>query len=170
MVYKRAPIYKINDFKDSQTYEAQVAEHLPRNKVDNTKSPDRLDWWVPGYYLDLKTKTQPLNKRWHLIDAPHEDIFVLDELALRKMMLHFPGAFFHLWDIPGDRHFLAPAWELAVCERKRIMRDKRAKVLVDMTQFHPAEKEGIHDLATSLLAGLPWKTSSSVGRLEIPQV
>lgn len=156
---------------DAKPHEALVASHLPSEAIDYTNTSDRLDWWVPGYYLDLKEKKQKLTAGWHLVDEVAEhDLFVLDELSYRKALAQYPHAFFLLHDVVNERHFLVPIWELACAERARVMRDKRGKFVIDMTQFYEVCLPEVHTKATLLLSETGWKESSCVGRKTIKQV
>ena len=69
-------------------------------------STDELDWWMPGSFVEVKAKNQPISNRWPLPCA-EPDAFILDELSVRKALAHFPHAYFVFLDHPLQRVFVA---------------------------------------------------------------
>jgi hypothetical protein len=147
--------------------ELLVGTWLGGYKIANLDANDRMDYWVPGLYLDVKEKRQPLTPRWPLPPGTVEaDAFVLDELSVRRAMQHAPHSYFILHDCPNNRWFLARSDEIVCADRERINREgatgvKKGKWVINLTQFRhltdPAEQ-----LLPTVLAdqiGLPWKKS-----------
>ncbi len=167
------------DFAKAREFELEVGTWLGDFKVDNLSSPDRLDWWVPGFYIDVKEKNQPLTPRWQLLQGvPERDLFIIDELAVRKAMKHFPHAYFVIRDRPGgDRIFLARVDEMTGAERARLNRvgktqHAKGKWVVNLQNFrmltHPAEQ-----LRPTILddqVRMPWKASECLSLIPIPEV
>lgn len=140
-VYARRGVWKSGDFADSKDFEARVKKGLPTNAVDRTNSTDQLDFYVPGAWIEVKEKKQRLGQRWHLLPGVEEpDLFVLDELSLRKALKHGHEAWFLLRDVPGDRLFLAQAVHVACVERARVNRwttenNAKGKLILDLREY-----------------------------------
>jgi hypothetical protein len=163
MKYERPPNAVKDDYFRAKDYEDVVAGWHDY-WVPNLDRNDRMDFWHPGFMLDVKERKAPLSKRWPLPEGcTPEDAFVLDEVAVRKALEHFPGAFFLLRDGHGDRTFLARVDELLLCDRVRVNREygdtKRGKLIVNMSQFRQLEDPATELLPTILadLTALSWK-------------
>lgn len=168
MKYPRNPHQRQGDHRNARVNEELVGTWLGDFKVANLDSTDRLDYWVPGIFLDVKEKRQPIGPRWPLPAGTVEaNAFILDELSVRKAMSHHPHAYFVLHDCPHDRWFLARADEVVCADRVRINRVgstnvAKGKWVLDLTQFRqllsPAEQ-----LLQTILADqiqMPWKQSA----------
>jgi hypothetical protein len=179
MAYARPRGASRSDFQNARAFELQVGTWLGEFKIGNLDSPDRLDWWVPGPYIDVKEKRLKLGQRWHLLPGvPEVDLFVIDELAVRKAAKHFPHAYFVIRDLPGgERIFLARVDEMFSVERKRVNRvgstgHAKGKWIVSLQNFRQ-----LTDPATQLLPtvlhdqqAMPWKYSHCVTQAEVPEV
>lgn len=170
MGYGRPPGANFHDLQDARQYEQVIAAALPAHRIDRTESTTELDFWVPGFYLDVKEKKQQLTPRWHVDGVPHEDTFVLDELSLRKALKHYPAAYFLLRDRPLDRVFLAGCWEVACVQRTRVNRQGKGKLLLNLTDFRQVTHDTIVPEVMSDLAQLRWGVSECVGASPPPQV
>jgi hypothetical protein len=167
--YPRTGAQRGADKANSRASELQAGEWLGPFKVANLDATDRLDYWVPGVFLDVKEKRQRLTARWPMTATCTEpDAFVLDELSIRKAMAHFPSAYFLMHDIPGgDRWFLARIDEVVLADRERVNRVgptgvAKGKHVLDLRQFRL-----LTDPATELMPmiladqiALPWKQSA----------
>lgn len=166
MKHARPAQWQRNDHFGSKEYESQVAGWLGHWKISKTSSNTELDFWIPGCFLEVKEKRQPLSARWPLPGCRAEDAFVLDELTVRKALEKFPHAFLLLRDVPLDRTFLAPIWQLACADRVRVDREtspgfKKGKWVVDMTRFirlYQPDEELLPKMLAELVA-TPWKQS-----------
>ena len=107
--------------------EAGLAAH-PRLTLlrASTNSYDRLDFQLEGpgerlVELEVKAKRQPLSEGWQSLrpDVAPEDLFVLDELALRKIVDGGRYAFLLVRDVPGRRWVLWSSGDLLVAGRAR---------------------------------------------------
>lgn len=106
--YPRTGWQRDNDFSNARANEELVGSWLPDTKVGNLNSTTKMDWVVEDISIDVKEKNQLLTDRWALPNCKKEDAFIIDELSIRRAMLHFPKAYFILHDVPGgDRWFLA---------------------------------------------------------------
>ena len=94
----------------------------------STSSTDRLDYQLlgPGERLvetELKTKRQPY-QGWTRFrpDLPERDLFILDELALRRIVDAGRYAFLLVNDMPGRRWCLWSTADLVLTSKSRISR------------------------------------------------
>lgn len=92
----------------------------------STNSFDCLDFQLLSkseqlVQLELKAKRQPLSAGWRQLrpDVAPEDLFVLDELALRKIVDAGRYAFLLVRDIPKARWLLWTVGDLLVASRTR---------------------------------------------------
>lgn len=168
MQYSRPPGSRANDHANSKEFEAVVGEALGTFKIDQTSANDRLDFWVPGCFVEVKEKRQPISNKWPLPDCPVEDAFILDELTVRRAMLQYPFVWFVLRDVPGDRIFLASIAEIICADRVRVNRVgpapqhvAKGKWVVNLGQF--TQLDNLSDVLPTMLAGavaLPWTNSA----------
>lgn len=172
--YGRSPAMRASDLNQSKEFEQQVAAGLGEFLVDYSASTEKIDFWVPGFYLDVKEKRQQLTDRWHLLPGVDEQyLVVLDELGTRKLMQHYPYGYFLIRDVPGgNRLFLASATELCSVERARVNRwtssDKaKGKLVFDLRNFRPLTEIGdVYNIVMQDLLDMPWKQSPCVGEIE----
>lgn len=168
-----------NDYLNARAFEEEVGSWLGSFKIGNLDSTDRLDWWVPGPFIDVKEKLQPLGVRWHLLPGVDEvDLFVIDELSVRRAAEHFPHAYFLIRDVPGgDRIFLARVDEVFCAERARVNRvgktnHMKGKWILSLRNFrqllYPAEQ--LLPTVLSDQVSTPWKESQCLSFHPIPEV
>jgi hypothetical protein len=167
--YARTGAQRAADKAQSRASELLVGEWLGQFKVANLDATDRLDYWVPGVFLDVKEKKQRLTARWPLpATCTERDAFVLDELSIRKAMAHFPHAYFMMHDVPGgDRWFLARIDEVVLADRERVNRVgptgvAKGKHILDLRQFRQLG-DPASQLMPTILAdqiAMPWKASA----------
>lgn len=176
MAYSRPVGAGASDFQNAKEFEEKVGEWLGDWKVSNLDSTERLDWWVPGFYVDVKEKRQKLSSRWHLIDSPEQDMFVIDELSVRKAVKHYPHAYFLIRDVPCDRFFLARVDEMFSAERGRLNRTgktghQKGKWVVDLQNFRQLVNPELQLRPTIMhdLTSMPWKASNCLTMLELPE-
>jgi hypothetical protein len=121
------------DLEKRHALEAKVGARLaahPRLIMlkRSTASTDRLDYQLlgPGERLvetELKTKRQPY-QGWAKFrpDLPEHDLFILDELALRRIVDAGRYAFLLVNDMPGRRWCLWSTADLVLTSKSRIAR------------------------------------------------
>ncbi len=179
MVYARPTGASIMDFQNARAFENEVGEWLGQFKVGNLDDPNRLDWWVPGVYIDVKEKVRKLGPRWHLLPGvPEEDLFVIDELSVRKAARHFPHSYFVIRDQPGgNRIFVARVDEMFCVERARRNRvgktnHAKGKWIVDLKNFRQLTNPGSELLPLVLQdqQGMPWKLSHCLSTSVIEEI
>jgi hypothetical protein len=174
VTYGRPPGTKLSDFSNARDFENEVASRLPDYRRTEFTHNDRLDIWVPGYYVECKEKRQPLSKRWHLLEAAEADHFVMDELSVRRACGYWPEAFFVIRDVPGgNRLFVISIVELVCIERARVNRKTtethmKGKWLIDLSQCHQlAGLSELHPYIQQYLLDTPWKNSPCLGRKDV---
>lgn len=167
--YARTADQRRGDHAAARQFEEEVGAWLGTHRIPNLDSKDRMDWWVPGVYIDVKEKRQPISKVWPLPPgSPPEECFILDELSVRRAMEKFPHAYFVVRDVPGgNRIFLMRIDEVVCADRVRVNRVgstnvHKGKWVLDFRQFrqlsNPAE-----ELLPAVLAdqvSIPWKQSA----------
>ena len=121
MAYQRTAFQRQGDFNAAREFEETVGEWLGPHKVAYLSSPDKLDYWVPGYFIEVKEKRQKLSTRFVKDRESEPDMFVLDELSVRSANVTSPtAAYFLLRDCvhpDGARMFLSsdrPLWHSVV--------------------------------------------------------
>ena len=173
--YKRTKEQKEHDFSNARHYEEYVATSIGVPVVTRFDATDDLDIWVPGYYVEIKEKNQHYTQRWHLIDGlPERNLFVIDELTIRRACTKYPKVFFLFRDnVGGDepRLYIAPIWELIGVERVRRDRNGKGKWIINIENFpRLADEADIHEYALHALVKQLWLTSDCQTRLEILEV
>jgi hypothetical protein len=125
--------------------ETAVDDHPAWTRLrSSTSSLNRLDFQLLGpgerlCELELKAKNQPYRSWGDLRpDTAEVDLFILDELALRKIVDAGRHAFLLVRDLPADRWVLWSTMDLVLASKTRVNRrlatgvDRlKAKVLLD---------------------------------------
>ena len=169
MTYTRTAAQRSHDFANARAYEEYVSERIGVPNHTRFDGKDDLDIWVPGWMLEIKEKNQPLTDRWHLYNGVDErDLFILDELTVRKGLRWYPEVFYLLRDNAGDpggpRLFFAPIWELVSVERVRVDRSTKGKWILDLTDFpRLADEANVPEFAHHALTEQKWKQSNCLG-------
>jgi hypothetical protein len=145
---RRASDWKV-DLAQRHPLEAQVARALDDHPglvrlSSSTASLDRLDYQLLGpgerlCELELKTKRQPY-RGWAYLrpELAELDVFILDELALRRVVDAGRYAFLLVRDTPGRRWALWSTAELVLATKVRVSRQlatsgtSKGKLLIDL--------------------------------------
>lgn len=149
---------------------AAVASHPVLRLVGrSTDAYDQLDYELVGpggrrLQLELKAKHQPY-VGWRDLrpEVAEGDLFILDELALRRLVDAGRYGFLLVRDVPGDRWVLWSLAELVIGSKVRVSRNLatpgrvKGKVLLDLSEAAVA--------ATSLGAALD-RLADCVARIE----
>src|SRR4051812_13982307 len=142
------------DLNGRHGIEAQVEHELSQHPAlsllrASTSSYDCLDFQLLGpaetlIQLELKAKRQPLSAGWRSLrpDVEPADLFVLDELALRKIVDAGRYAFLLVRDVPQARWVLWTVGDLLVASRARHAREidrgsgsrLKGKLLFDLSE------------------------------------
>lgn len=172
--YNRPPGAMRHDLANAAEFEERVASQMGVPVHTRFNGKDDLDIWVPGYYIEIKEKRQPLTARWQLLDGVDEtDLFVIDEQTIRRALRHWPNVYFLLRDVPsGGRLFLIAIWELVVnprvVRRNRVSKGKWIINLADYRQL--GDIADIHSIAVNELGTFPWKRPECVTAPVLPAV
>ncbi len=147
---ERRPADWRTDLAQRHPIEAEVAQAIDQHPelvrlASSTASLDRLDYQLLGpgerlCELELKTKRQPYRGWAHLRpELPEADVFILDELALRRIVDAGRYAFLLVRDIPGNRWALWSTAELVLASKVRVSRklattsvSDKGKLLIDV--------------------------------------
>ena len=182
---RRASDWKV-DLAQRHPLEAQVARALDEHPElvrlsSSTASLDRLDYQLLGpgerlCELELKTKRQPY-RGWAYLrpELAEADVFILDELALRRVVDAGRYAFLLVRDMPGQRWALWSTAELVLASKVRVSRKlatpgvSKGKLLVDLggaaalVPSLPAALSALADLVRLIdrqwsdVAAWPWR-------------
>jgi hypothetical protein len=142
------------DLNGRHVIEAEVGQALEKQPglrllQTSTSAFDRLDFQLLGpgerlVELEVKAKHQPLSAGWRAIrpDVDPSNLFVIDELALRKILDAGRYTFLLVRDVPRSRWVLWSAGDLVVATRVRCTRrlekgqlsKMKGKLLFDLTE------------------------------------
>lgn len=170
MKYARPPGAGRSDYEAARAFEEVVGGWLGTFKIANLNSPDKMDWWVPGFYLDVKERKRTIGPRWPLPEGcAVEDAFIIDELSIRRAMKYFPHAYFLIRALPEERVFLVRIDEVLCADRVRVNRvgptgHPKGKHIINLSQFRQLEFPET-ELLQAVLAdqvAVPWKRSDCI--------
>ena len=181
---ERRPSDWVTDLAGRHELERRVAHALEGSTAvqlleADTHRFDRLDYTVatkrvPRAQVELKAKWQSY-RGWskHRPDVDETDLFILDELALRRIISG--GAYTHLiiYDHPASRWVLFGVADLVLAPKARVVRQlsgrrptSKGKVLLDVNDGHNAGQllpaaidrlaESINDTDRRWLRVEPW--------------
>lgn len=168
MNYGRPPGASRADFQAARAYELLVEGLLGPGIVSNLDSSDKQDFWRPGYFLDVKERKQLLSDKWPVPDGwDPNDAFILDELSVRKALVHFPAAYFWLHDCTNDRVFLARIDQVVCGNHVRMDRTiapgkSKGKWIINLSDFQELEpfwQEAVDEIILADLSEMAWKQS-----------
>lgn len=170
--YRRSAHHRQQDFQAARAFEEEVGRHLGPNVVARLDSTTDLDFWLPEVFIECKEKRQRLTERWRLLDGVDEkDLFILDELSLRKAIEKGPSVYFVLRDLPENRMFLARVDEVACSSFARRNRVGKGKLILNLKNFRQIESlDKIVPMTMHEQTTLPWRRSECLSQLEIGQI
>ena len=179
------------DLAQRRPLESEVEAALDAHAIlvrlsSSTTSLDRLDYQILGpgerlCQLELKAKRQPY-KGWSALrpEVAPTDLFILDELALRRIVDAGRYGFLLVRDMPEDRWAVWSTAELVLATKVRVGRRlvtgverTKGKVLIDLssaavvTKTLPAALSalatlvGLIDRRWSDIAPWPWQERST---------
>ena len=133
----------------------------------STASTDRLDYQLlgPGERLveiELKSKRQPY-RGWskYRPDVPEADLFILDELALRRIVDAGRYAFLLVRDVPGERWCVWSTADLVLTSKSRVARTVsrevervKGKLLISLTE-HSIVCASLADAVDAIAVAIP---------------
>lgn len=131
MSYTRQPVHWETDTSQRRAFERRVRRALNSDGefelLDSTDSFDEVDFelGVRGrrIFLEVKEKKQRYRDLWaELADVPEDHLFILDELAVRKIMLRAPRAYLLVHDAIAGLFAVFGALELLTMPKTRVNR------------------------------------------------
>lgn len=101
--------------------------------TDCTSSQSELDFHLTrkGIFFDTKEKCQKFStSNWPEATMPQENLFIIDDLAVRKLLLHAPSSFVLIRDSSVDppMHYVYSIVDLLCMPKKRCRRIIRKTV------------------------------------------
>lgn len=110
--------------------ETEIKTYLQKKQIrftDSTASHSEIDFLLPELRiaLDAKEKTQPFAmKNWGNVPILQENLFIIDDLAARKLLLHAPLSFVLIKDSSSDHaaYFVYSIVDLLCIPKRRVNR------------------------------------------------
>lgn len=170
--YRRTAAQRAGDFQAARDWETEVADMFrPGSFLPAFNSTDALDFWFPGVFVELKEKRQSYTQRWHLLPGVAEpDLFIIDELTVKRALSHYPAVLFLIRDVPQGRLFYVPIWELVGVERARVNRVKKGKWIIDLSNFRTIDDPvAAYETFIREMTEQQWKDSSVASHKDVPQ-
>jgi hypothetical protein len=137
-LYERKPEYWSEDLADREFEQAVMAalDGMGWHYQDNTSAFEHPDLYLLSKVrgkqlrtaLELKDKRQPYRARWaDLAGLPENELLVVDEVSLRKLLAHAPRAMLLFWDRtrPDRPYVLYTIIDLFCIPKTRIQRHIR---------------------------------------------
>ncbi|HVE76976.1 MAG TPA: hypothetical protein VND22_09480 [Actinomycetota bacterium] len=131
MTYTRQPEHWQSDTTGRAIFEKRVKRALKSDGefelLDSTDSYDEIDFELGcrgrRLYLEVKEKKQSYRSAWVDVGGvPEETLFILDELAARKIVLRGPRAYLLVHDEVRGELYVCGALELVMMPKKRVNR------------------------------------------------
>lgn len=144
---------------DTVSFEQEIRNYLLEQRWpfnDQTRAYHELDFTLllPAgvrFHLEAKEKQKPYNPRSWPEFAPEPDLFILDDLTVRKCLAFSPRAGVVVKDAPGKRYLFFSVVDLALMPRQRVnraieknARELKGKWLIDLRNGNTAP--GMHEL------------------------
>lgn len=129
--YTRQPAHWETDTAGRRAFERKVRRALDEDGefvlLDSTDSFDEIDFELGcrgrRIFLEVKEKKQRYREAWVQAAGLTEiDLFILDELAARKLVLRSPRAYLLINDVPGERFAVTGALDLITMPKSRVNR------------------------------------------------
>lgn len=103
--------------------EQEIKDHFkPYLIIDNTSSYKDLDFQHNGMALDAKEKRQKYNTNNWNTDIPEEHLFIIDDLAARKVLLKAPKSGLIVRDNVTGKYYLFSVLDLFSMPKQRANR------------------------------------------------
>jgi hypothetical protein len=109
-------------------FEQELKNHLLKSNIkfeDNSKSYKLLDFTLfleKKFHLDVKEKLQKYSvDNWPKV-MPERDMFIIDDLAVRKCLAYFPLSGLLIRDKLNSRYIFFSVIDLALMPKKRVYR------------------------------------------------
>lgn len=131
MGYTRQPVHWETDTAGRHAFEQKVRRALASDGefelLDSTDSFDEIDFELGcrgrRLFLEVKQKKQRYREGWvAAAGLPEEHLFILDELAARKLVLRAPRAYLLVNDVVTENLLAFGALELITIPKSRVNR------------------------------------------------
>lgn len=111
-------------------FEQEIKQFLASHRIpveDGTRSNTALDFHLPRHNIsfDAKEKAQPFSmKNWSEAPMPQENLFIIDDLAARKLLRHAPLSFCLIKDssIAPTMYYIYSVVDLLCVPKRRVKR------------------------------------------------
>ena len=148
---------------NAKEFEEEVRLALPGYCHVRTESSTELDFFIPCFVVEVKEKRQKLNDRWWGNLDREENLFVMDELTVRKALKHYPYVWFVIRDVPADKVYVASISEILSADRHRFDRNGKGKWVLDTSWFDTiGDLSELMDFIKEDIATQTWKSSGCV--------
>lgn len=114
-----------------KSFEQEIKTYFDQQGIrfsDDSSAYKKLDFTIhdkigqPTFYLDVKEKRQKYNMKHWFPFAPEADLFVLDDLTVRKCLAHAPQSGVLIRDNIRKRYYFFSVVALALMPRMRVNR------------------------------------------------
>jgi hypothetical protein len=155
VTYTRQPAHWATDTAGRRGFEQRVRKALDADGefvlLDSTDSFDEIDFELgcrgKRLFVEVKQKKQRYSDAWvESSGIPESNLFILDELAARKIIRRCPRSYLLIHDQLGSRFSVAGALELITMPKRRVNRSIEAGVstfkgkwLIDLTNGEVSE-------------------------------
>ena len=120
------------------SFEQEIKQHFRQNQIefdDNSESYKKLDFAFGDksskryFSFDVKEKRQRYaTKNWPRTDIPEAHLFIIDDLAARKLLAYAPNSGLVVRDNMHQRYIFFSVADIFLMPRQRVNRDIRKKV------------------------------------------
>lgn len=185
MTYTRRPVHWQTDTSERHSFEREVRRALRQDGefelLDSTDSFDEIDFELGcrgrRIFLEVKEKKQKYRELWSEAAAiPQSQLFIIDELAARKLILRAPRAYVLVHDLTTERYLVFGALELLTMPKARVDRSIdggtatfKGKWLLDIRHAEPSNDLGevlAYIKRRSSSEDELWKSLACYGRYE----
>jgi len=118
--------------------EREIKDYFKQREIplaDNSNSYEKLDFAFGDkstkryFSFDVKEKRQRYNmKNWQVANIPEEYLFILDDLAARKILAYAPNSGIVVRDNMRHRYFLFTVVDLYLMPKQRVNRTIKKQV------------------------------------------
>jgi hypothetical protein len=119
--------------------EQEVKEFLTKANIkyeEGCNKFDKLDFCIRSqenrgdFHFDAKEKMQRISTgNWPMVNIPEEYLFIIDDLATRKILMKAPRSGVVIRDNLNHRYFFATVLDLFLMPRRRVNRDIQKSVM-----------------------------------------
>jgi hypothetical protein len=137
------------------SFEQEIKTYFLKNKItfdEYCDSYNRLDFGFGNkeekryFYFDVKEKRQKYSvKNWPTSDIPEEYLFIIDDLAARKILAYAPDSGMIIRDNMNKRYFLFTVLDMYLMPKKRVNRKIRKSITTHKGKWLFDLRNGVHE-------------------------